>query len=111
MDTELLKGTLSLLILALLKRRPMYGYDIAAHVHQQTKGAFTWKEGSLYPSLHKLEEQKLIEGRWEEKDSGRRRKFYHLTKAGQQALDDKRESWKQLVWAVNLILEDDHGQH
>ena len=55
MDTELLKGTLSLLILSLLSRKPMYGYELAATVHKETDGTFTWREGSLYPSLHKMQ--------------------------------------------------------
>jgi len=62
MDTELLKGTLSLLILALLRRKAMYGYEIAATVHRDTDGAFTWREGSLYPSLHKMVSEGLIIG-------------------------------------------------
>jgi transcriptional regulator len=111
MDIELIKGTLSLLILSLLRRKAMYGYEIAATVHEKTKGAFTWKEGSLYPSLHKLEAEQLIEGRWEEKDTGRKRKFYHITAAGKSALEAKLESWKQLVWAVNVILENRHGKN
>ena len=73
MDTELLKGTLSLLILSLLSRKAMYGYEIAATVHRDTDGTFTWREGSLYPSLHKLQADGLIAGAWEEKETGRKR--------------------------------------
>jgi PadR family transcriptional regulator, regulatory protein PadR len=111
MDTELLKGTLSLLILSLLKRRAMYGYELAATVHEETEGAFTWKEGSLYPSLHKLEEARLIEGRWEEKETGRKRRYYHITKKGKEALVEKVGSWRELVRAVNVILEDGDGKN
>ena len=68
MDTELLKGTLSLLILSLLSRKSMYGYEIAATVHRDTDGTFTWREGSLYPSLHRMEADDLIVGQWEEKE-------------------------------------------
>ena len=60
MDTELLKGTLSLLIMSLLSRKPMYGYELATTVGLDTHGAFEWKEGSLYPALHKLEKEGLI---------------------------------------------------
>src|SRR5438874_2718966 len=66
MDSELLKGTLSLLILSLLSRRSMYGYEIAATVHRDTDGAFVWREGSLYPNLHKLQVDELIAGQWKE---------------------------------------------
>jgi transcriptional regulator len=110
MDTELLKGTLSLLILSLLRRRAMYGYEIAATVHDDTDGAFTWREGSLYPSLHKLEADGLIVGKWEEKETGRKRRYYHLTKMGRKALDDKRQAWSELCSAVGRILEKSDGQ-
>jgi transcriptional regulator len=110
MDTELLKGTLSLLILSLLSRKPMYGYEIAATVHQDTDGAFTWREGSLYPSLHKLEAGGLIAGAWEEKETGRKRRYYHITKKGLAALQEKVQSWTELCRAVNRILEKSDGQ-
>src|SRR5438094_9787231 len=104
MDTELVKGTLSLLILSLLTRAAMYGYEIAATVHRDTDGAFTWREGSLYPSLHKLEQTGLIVGEWEE-ETGRKRRYYHITKEGRAALKEKVQSWAELTTAVNRILE------
>jgi transcriptional regulator len=110
MDTELLKGTLSLLILSLLSRKAMYGYEIAATVHRDTDGAFTWREGSLYPSLHKLEQGGLIVGEWEEKETGRKRRYYHITKDGKAALKEKLQSWSELTGAVNRILEKSDGQ-
>src|SRR5215472_16679561 len=110
MDTELVKGTLSLLILSLLTRKPMYGYEIAATVHRDTDGAFTWREGSLYPSLHKLQAEGLIVGAWEEKESGRKRRYYDLTKKGREALREKMKAWNALCEAVNFILEKTDGQ-
>ena len=110
MDTELLKGTLALLILSLLSRKPMYGYEIAATVHRDTDGAFTWREGSLYPSLHKLEAGGLITGEWEEKETGRKRRYYHITKKGREALREKLNAWTALCQAVNRILEKSDGQ-
>jgi PadR family transcriptional regulator, regulatory protein PadR len=110
MDTELLKGTLALLILSLLSRKAMYGYEIAATVHRDTDGAFTWREGSLYPSLHKLEQCGLIVGEWEEKETGRKRRYYHITKDGKAALKEKLQSWSELCGAVNRILEKSDGQ-
>src|SRR3954468_24122053 len=105
MDTELLKGTLALLILSLLSRKSMYGYEIAATVHQDTDGAFTWREGSLYPSLHKMAADGLIVGGWEKKDTGRKRRYYRLTDKGREALVEKVQSWAELCYAVNRILE------
>jgi transcriptional regulator len=110
MDTELLKGTLSLLILSLLSRKEMYGYEIATTVHRDTDGAFTWREGSLYPSLHKLEQAGFIVGEWEEKETGRKRRYYHITRQGREALQEKTQSWSELCTAVNRILEKSNGQ-
>jgi transcriptional regulator len=110
MDTELLKGTLSLLILSLLTRASMYGYEIAATVHRDTDGAFKWREGSLYPSLHKLQAEGLIAGKWEEKETGRKRRYYHITDKGRSALREKVQSWTELCQAVNCILEKSDGQ-
>ena len=110
MDTELLKGTLSLLILSLVSRKAMYGYEIAATVHRDTDGAFTWREGSLYPSLHKMEQGGLIVGEWEEKETGRKLRYYHITKKGRAALREKVQSWAELCHAVNRILEKSDGQ-
>ena len=110
MDTELAKGTLSLLILSLLNRRAMYGYEIAATVHRETEGVFVWREGSLYPSLHKLEEEGLIKGAWEERETGRKRRYYHISKAGRTVLKEKMKSWSELCVAVNRVLEAPDGQ-
>jgi transcriptional regulator len=110
MDTELLKGTLSLLILSLLSRRAMYGYEISATVHADTDGAFNWKAGSLYPSLHKLETDGLVRGEWEEHETGRKRKYYHITDAGRTELAEKVKSWSELRDAVGRILEKSDGQ-
>jgi DNA-binding PadR family transcriptional regulator len=92
----------------------MYGYEIAATVHRTTNGAFTFKEGSLYPSLHKLEADGLITGQWEEPageggSGGRKRRTYHITPKGRTALRSKLDSWNELVAAVHSILEDTHG--
>lgn len=110
MDTELLKGTLALLILSLLSRKAMYGYEIAATVHRETDGTFTWREGSLYPSLHKMQADGLIVGEWEEKETGRKRRYYHITSKGRVVLKEKLQSWSELCRAVNSILENSDGQ-
>src|SRR5215472_12573910 len=110
MDSELLKGTLSLLILSLLSRQSMYGYEMAATVQRDTEGTFTWREGSLYPSLHKLEADGLIVGEWEEKETGRKRRYYRITPKGRAALKQKLRSWTELCGAVNRILEKSDGQ-
>ncbi len=105
MDAELIKGTLSLLILSLLKRRAMYGYELAATVRQETGGAFEWKAGSLYPSLHKLEKDGHVRAHWQGKPEGRQRKYYHLTATGEAALTEKIKAWSIISLAVNQVLE------
>ena len=103
-DSELLKGTLSLLILSLLGRRPMYGYEIARTVREESEGALDWKEGSLYPSLHKLARAGLVRDEWQETPGARRRKYYHLTSDGRRALAEKAQSWATLREAVDRVL-------
>ena len=107
-DAELIKGTLSLLVLCLLSRRRMYGYEIVTTVRRETDGAFQWKEGSLYPCLHKLERDGLIRSQWRGPRGGRRRKYYHLTEAGRAALAEKAESWRRLRAAMDQVLERSH---
>src|SRR5262245_44841200 len=110
MDTELLKGTLAFLILSLLSRKPMYGYELAATVQRDTDGALRWREGSLYPSLHKLEQGGLVVGEWEEKEAGRKRRYYHISAKGRVALAEKVQSWNELCQAVNRVLGTSDGQ-
>lgn len=105
MDSELIKGTLALVILSLLSREPKYGYQIASTVARETDGDFDWKAGSLYPSLHKLEQTGLIRGEWHGEPEGRRRKYYHLTEAGKKTLEEKTVAWNSITRAVNRILE------
>ena len=109
MDAELVKGTLALLILSLLSRKPMYGYEMASTVHAETDGAFEWKEGSLYPGLHKLERAGLIESEWAGEEGTRRRKYYRLTEAGRAALTEKARSWQALRQAIDQVLEGQDG--
>jgi len=111
MDTELIKGTLSLLILSLLSRKPMYGYEIVSTVREDTENTFEWKAGSLYPSLHKLEKDGLIRGEWQGNPGGRQRKYYHLTEAGRTVLEEKTEDWSQVYQAVNKVLEKSNERH
>ena len=105
MDNELVKGTLALIILSLLSRKAMYGYEIVSTVREETDGVLEWKAGSLYPCLHKLEKGELIRGEWEGKPDSRQRKYYHLTVAGRAALTEKETSWSQLHRAINQIME------
>ena len=105
MDSELIKGTISFLILSLLARKPMYGYQIASTIKEQTNGVLLWKEGTLYPNLHKLEKDGLLRARWEGAPGTRRRKYYHITQVGLDSLPGKKQVWAKLCEAVNVVLE------
>jgi PadR family transcriptional regulator, regulatory protein PadR len=110
-DTEFFKGSLALLILSLLSRKPMYGYEIVTVVGAETSKAFELKAGSLYPSLHNLEKEGLIRGEWRGDEGSRQRKYYRLTAAGKKSLDEKLQSWRQVNQAIQTILENTDGSH
>src|SRR5256885_16784871 len=90
---DLVGASTTVLILAVLRDGPSYGYQIVRRVNEQAQGAFTWQEGTIYPLLHKLERQKLIRCRWREAPNGRRRKYYQLTPAGRAALGEGARQW------------------
>ncbi len=103
MDSRLLWGAVEMLILEVVSHAPTYGYEIAQTVAQNSQGYFDLKEGSLYPALHRLEQQKLLQSFWQEVD-GRRRKYYRLSSAGQSALEAKRAAWKAFARGVDGVL-------
>jgi transcriptional regulator len=103
MDPRLLTGTLDLLILEVCGDGPTYGYEITQTVLGRSDGRFELKEGSLYPALHRLERQTLLEASWSE-HGGRRRKYYRLTAAGRKALQARRNEWLAFSGAVNGVL-------
>jgi PadR family transcriptional regulator len=102
---ELLKGTLDLLILRTLDLRPMHGSAIAERIAQVTMGAFQVKAGSLFPALHRLEQEGWIEGIWQESAEGRRVKSYTLTRAGKRQLAVEKKTWARTVEAMASLLE------
>jgi len=103
MDTKLLSGTVEMLILEVVSQGPSYGYEITQTVLARSGGLFELKEGSLYPALHRIERQKLLESYWTEHD-GRRRKYYRLTTAGRKALAARRQEWMNFSTGVNGVL-------
>jgi PadR family transcriptional regulator, regulatory protein PadR len=105
--TEILKGTLGLLILRTLELEPRHGVAIAERIGQITKGTFHVKAGSLFPALHRLEQEGFIDGEWTLTDAGRRIKAYRLTAAGRQQLVAEKKQWARIVSAVGLVLESD----
>jgi transcriptional regulator len=103
---SLLKGTLDLLVLRTLELRPLHGAAIAERIFQTTRGTFQIKAGSLFPALHRLEQNGLIEGEWETPPKGRRIKSYRLTRAGRRRLSADKASWQRVVTAMTLVLDE-----
>jgi PadR family transcriptional regulator len=102
--TELLQGTLDLLILKAVSLRPEHGYGILLRIQQISGEALQIQQGSLYPALYRLEHQGLIESDWGESENKRKAKFYCLTTAGRRRLKDEAAYWKRFSEAIGLVL-------
>jgi transcriptional regulator len=103
--TELMRGTLDLMILRTLELQPLHGAAIGERIEQTTHRTFQVKAGSLFPALHRLEQQGLIAGEWTESADRRRVKSYVLTAAGRRRLSSEKASWKRIVTAMSQLLE------
>jgi transcriptional regulator len=104
-QTDLLQGTLDLLIMRMIALEPMHGWAIAQRIQQVSSDLLKVQQGSLYPALHRLEHQGWIRSKWGSSDNSRRARFYSLTVAGRRQLDTELEKWKRLSAGVNLVLE------
>ena len=104
-QTELLQGTLDLLVLKTLQTGPRHGWDIAQRIQQVSGDVLRVGQGSLYPALHRLEERGWINSEWGASDNNRKAKFYKLTAAGRKQLAAQTESWARFTGAVDLILK------
>lgn len=100
---ELLKGSTSLLILSILKKEDLYGYRIIRELERASENAFEMTEGTLYPILHALEKEGVLESYWQDFD-GRSRKYYHITKKGLKMLAEKKEEWESFSSSVTKVL-------
>ena len=103
-NKELMKGSTVILILTLLDGKAMYGYEMIKEIEVRSGGVFTFKEGTLYPILHTLEGEGVVECYWTETEGGRKRKYYSITKAGRLNLKEKQEEWKNFSSAVNKVI-------
>lgn len=103
--TDLLRGTLDLLILRTLELQALHGIAIADRIRQVTGGTFDIQAGSLFPALHRLEQEGWIVGRWTTTDEGRRIKSYTLTAAGRRHLSAEKRQWERIVEAMSQVLE------
>lgn len=101
--TDLLQGTLDMMILKALALEPLHGYAVARRIAQMSGEVLTVEEGSLYPALYRLEDRKLIAAQWGTSENNRRAKYYRLTKAGRKELDAATQNWARLALAVSRL--------
>jgi transcriptional regulator len=103
--TDLVQGTLDLLILKTVALEPMHGWGIAVRIRQVSKEVLQVNQGALYPALHRLEQNGWIKAKWRESGNNRRAKYYSLTPAGRKFLEQEESNWKRLSTAIGLVLE------
>lgn len=107
LSKELARGTVMPIVLSLLAERPMYGYEIVKTVNTRSNGVLEFKEGTLYPLLHKMQGQRLLKAKWQDgpaSGGGKARKYYALTPKGSRLLDQSREQWESMSGAVDALL-------
>ena len=102
---ELMKGNIDSLLLSLIGQQPMYGYQLLKELERRSQGYFKFKEGTLYPVLHRLERAGLVRGQWQTLPSGRQRKYYHITEKGRIALTERGTQWQEFLTALDLIVQ------
>jgi len=103
--SDLLQGTLDVLILRIVALQPIHGYGIAQRIRQISRDVLQVQQGSLYPALHRLEKRGWLKASWGEAETGREAKFYSLTALGRKQLAEESANWRRLSEAVTLILE------
>ena len=104
-SSDLIQGTLDLLILKTIAREPMHGWGIAKRIQLLSDDVLSVGQGSLYPALYRLEQQGWISAEWRDSDLGRSAKFYSLTREGKKQLETELNSWKRLSSAVALVIQ------
>jgi PadR family transcriptional regulator, regulatory protein PadR len=104
-QSDVLRGTLDLLILKTLTLEPMHGWGISARIQQFSRGVLDVNQGSLYPALQRLEQRGWIDSDWHTTENNRRAKYYRLTASGRRAVGSETDSWRRYVTAVELILK------
>ena len=102
--SDLLQGTLDMLILQVAALGPLHGYAIAQRLQQISKDILQVQQGSLYPALHRLEAKGWLKATWKTTDTGRDAKYYELTRAGRRQLESERENWQRIAQAIQLVL-------
>src|SRR5690554_5403029 len=106
-DKDLMKGSTTMLILNLLSTGDMYGYQMVKELEKRSDETFTLKEGTMYPILHSLESEGMVESYWEKGSTGRKRKYYHITGNAQKLLEEKKKEWNIYSSTINKVLRGD----
>jgi PadR family transcriptional regulator PadR len=105
-EADLLRGNTDCLLLFLIKEEQYtYGYRLIKEIEKRSEGYFRVKEGTVYPALHRLENEGLIQGEWQELPNGQERRYYRITQKGKQVLREKMVAWQGFTTAVNLVLK------
>jgi len=104
--SDLLQGTLDMLILKIVALGPVHGYGISVRIRQISKDVLQVQQGSLYPALHRLEKRGWLDAEWGESDNGRQAKFYRLSSKGRKQLVEEHENWNRLSEAVQAIMQE-----
>ena len=102
---DILQGTLVLIVLRTLARQPMHGYGITLHIQLTSENLLRVEEGSLYPALHRMEQQGWISAEWGMSENNRRARYYRLTAAGHKQLKEEEKNWQRLTYAVARVLQ------
>jgi len=105
-SSDLVQGTLDLLILKTISLEPKHGWAIAKRIQQVSQEALQVQQGSLYPALHRLEQQAWIKAEWRLTEAGRMAKFYSLTRSGQKQLERELANWVRLSTAINTVVQE-----
>jgi transcriptional regulator len=103
--SDVLQGSLELLVLKTLSHRSMHGWGITLHIQQVSSDVLRVEEGSLYPALHRMEQQGWIKAEWKTSENNRRARYYSLTRSGRQQLEAQEQSWRQITNAVAAVLK------
>ena len=103
--SDLMRGSSESLLLYLVAQQPMYGYQIVKELEKRSQGYFKFKEGTLYPALHRLEKAGLILGKWQVLPAGRQRRYYYITDKGKRVLAAKIGQWREFLTAMDRIMQ------
>jgi DNA-binding PadR family transcriptional regulator len=109
LNKDLVGASTGVLVLSMLAKEASYGYRIIKRMNEEAGGVFTWQEGTVYPVLHKLEQEGLVRAQWQQAETGRRRKYYYITAKGRSALAARAEQWGEFHQMILRLMEGSHA--